>query len=229
VKYVGSKSRVSKYILHLMLPYRGNRPWVEPFVGGGNMIDKVEGKRIGYDNNIYAIEALKLIRDNVESLPKNKNETSESFYNEIKKSNDYAIGLKGYYGFSLSFGGKFFGGWRRDKQGKRDYINEAYRNALKQSKKIQGVHFETKNYYDIELSEPSLIYCDPPYKGTYNYNIYFDYHLFYDWCRSMKSLRHIVFISEYDSPFNCIWEKDYCSSLDLNTGGKHNKEKLFII
>ena len=34
------------------------------------MIDKVDGNRIGIDNNIYAIEALKLIRDKAYLLPK---------------------------------------------------------------------------------------------------------------------------------------------------------------
>lgn len=33
--------------------------WVEPFVGGGNMIDKVTGNRIGADNNKYLIALLK--------------------------------------------------------------------------------------------------------------------------------------------------------------------------
>jgi DNA adenine methylase len=48
-----------------MLEYRKeNACWVEPFVGGANMIDKVEGKRIGADLNEYLIEALILIRDN---------------------------------------------------------------------------------------------------------------------------------------------------------------------
>ena len=34
MKYVGSKNRIAKDLLNIMLPYRGNRVWVEPFVGG---------------------------------------------------------------------------------------------------------------------------------------------------------------------------------------------------
>lgn len=55
MKYMGSKSRIAKEILPIMLKERGERTWVEPFVGGANMIDKVEGKRIGADLNYYLI------------------------------------------------------------------------------------------------------------------------------------------------------------------------------
>lgn len=70
MKYIGSKNKIAKYILPIMLKNRKpNQYWVEPFVGGGNMIDKVDGNRIGSDYNPYVIEALKLIRDNPDSIP----------------------------------------------------------------------------------------------------------------------------------------------------------------
>jgi Site-specific DNA methylase len=68
--YMGSKNRIAKEILPIMLKERGQRTWVEPFVGGGNMIYKVQGKRIGADINHYLIDALIAIRDCVEDLPK---------------------------------------------------------------------------------------------------------------------------------------------------------------
>ena len=58
MKYMGSKNRIAKEILPIMLKLRGDRTWVEPFVGGGNMIDKVQGKRIGADINHYLIDEL---------------------------------------------------------------------------------------------------------------------------------------------------------------------------
>ncbi len=63
MKYVGSKNRIAKDILKIMLPYRKKDTyWVEPFVGGGNLIDKVDGYRIGSDKNKYVIEALSSIK-----------------------------------------------------------------------------------------------------------------------------------------------------------------------
>jgi len=45
MKYMGSKNRIAKHLLPIMLAERKpDQWWVEPFVGGANMIDKVEGK-----------------------------------------------------------------------------------------------------------------------------------------------------------------------------------------
>ena len=64
MKYMGSKNRIAKYILPIMLKDRKeNQYWVEPFVGGANMIDKVDGLRIGADFNAYNICLFKGIQD----------------------------------------------------------------------------------------------------------------------------------------------------------------------
>ena len=48
MKYMGSKARFAKYILPIVLEGRTEaQTYVEPFAGGMNMIDKVEGKQIG--------------------------------------------------------------------------------------------------------------------------------------------------------------------------------------
>lgn len=50
---------------------QGITTWVEPFVGGGNMIDKVPPsfERIGYDLNPHTIKAMIDIRDRAAELP----------------------------------------------------------------------------------------------------------------------------------------------------------------
>lgn len=58
MKYMGSKNRLSKHILPIMLKHRKEgMAWVEPFVGGGNIIDKVKGERIGADSNPHVVDA----------------------------------------------------------------------------------------------------------------------------------------------------------------------------
>lgn len=85
MKYMGSKARIVKYILPIILKERKECQWyVEPFVGGANMIDKVSGNRIGADSNPHLIEALKLIRDNLQIIPKNNSEFTEDDYKNIK-------------------------------------------------------------------------------------------------------------------------------------------------
>lgn len=206
--------------------------WVEPFVGGANMIDKVDGKRIGADINPYLIDALIAIRDCVGELPKNNQEFTEDDYKKLRKNDDYKY--KGYAGFAFSYGGKWLGGWSRTdakaiKQ--RDYVAESYRNAIKQSPKLKGVTFVQSSYEELPLnSDNCLIYCDPPYQGTTSYKDQFDHIKFWQWCREMSDRGHIVFISEYNAPddFKCLWQKEIVSSLTKNTGSKKGIEKLFI-
>ena len=231
MKYMGSKTRVSKDILPIMLEHLDeNTAWVEPFVGGGNMIDKVTAKlRIGGDFNKYAIQALVSIRDNIEKLPKNNIEFTEDDYKDLRNSDNYEF--KGWAGFAFSYGGKWLGGWARDGKGKRDYVREAYNNALKQSPKLQGVELINCSYDELPIPDNSVIYCDPPYKGTTKYSNNFDHEKFWDWCRIKASEGHKVFISEYEAPndFQCVWEKELSSSLTKDTGSKKGMEKLFTI
>lgn len=229
MKYMGSKNRISKYILPIMASEKkSDQWWVEPFVGGGNMIDKVHGKRIGSDINHYLIDALISIRDCVLDLPQNNSQFTEDDYKQLRKNDDYKY--KGYAGFAFSYGGKWLGGWRRDNLNKRDYVNESYKNAIKQSPLLQDVQLVNKSYLDLEIPDNSLIYCDPPYKLTTKYKDDFDHTIFWQWCREKVKEGHNVFVSEYNAPedFECIWEKEIVSSLTKNTGSKKAVEKLFI-
>ena len=226
MKYVGSKNRIAKDILKIMIPLKGDRTWVEPFVGGANLIDKVSGDRIGADANENVIKALKFIRDNLKDIPKNRLEFTEDMYKALRSSPDTE--LKAFAGFAYSFGAKWLGGWCRG--GNRDYVNEAYKNAVKQSPKLQGIKLIHSDYTELQIPPNSLIYCDPPYANTTKYAIgAFDHDKFFEWCRSMEQKGHIVFVSEYQAPddFECVYGKKIVSSLDKNTGGKFGVEKLF--
>ena len=56
---MGSKAKIAKSLLNLMLKNRAaNQAFVEPFVGGCNVIDKVEGLRIGCDSHDTFIKFL---------------------------------------------------------------------------------------------------------------------------------------------------------------------------
>lgn len=230
MKYMGSKNRFAKDILKIMLENRGGKDWIEPFVGGGNIIDKVDGVRYGYDSNKYTIQALISIRDHVGELPKNKEEFTESDYKDLRSSDCYPH--KGYAGFGFSYGGKWMGGWCRDSVGKRDYVAESYRNAIRQSPLLQGVFLECSDYRDIEIKNQSVVYCDPPYKGTTSYStVDFNHNEFYEKCRDWGRQGHTVFVSEYEMPsdFVCVWEKRVNSSLTKDTGGKKAVERLFLL
>ena len=74
MKYMGSKNRIAKHILPIMLAEAEKHnitTWVEPFVGGGNMIDKVPStfRKIGADLNPHTFAAMLAIRDFPDALP----------------------------------------------------------------------------------------------------------------------------------------------------------------
>lgn len=213
----------------IILKDRKEGQWyVEPFVGGANMIDKVDGNRIGADINPYLIAALISIRDFVDELPKNNKEFTEEDYKKLRHSNEYKH--KGYAGFAFSYSGKWLGGWCRDGLGKRDYVSEAYRNAKLQSPKLQGAVFLIRNYLHLDTPQNSIIYCDPPYENTTRYEHDFNHEMFWEWCREKVNEGHKVFVSEYNAPddFVCVWSKETASSLTKDTGSKKAIEKLFV-
>ena len=229
MKYMGFKNRIAKEILPIILKNRKEGQfYVEPFVGGANTIDKVEGNRIGADTNYYLIKMYQACCDGW--LP--SSDYTEEQYKEVREKKDnYPPELVGYFGFALSYGGKWFGGWRRDSLGKRNYTLEAQKNAIKQFPKLQSVKFICCSYENLKIPTNSIVYCDPPYLHATGYKDAFNHESFYEWCRKLKKDGHIVYISEYYMPsdFSCVWQKEITSSLTKNTGNKRGVEKLFTL
>lgn len=232
MKYMGSKRRIAKEILPIILKDRKeNQTFYDLFVGGGNILDKVSGKRVANDNNKYLIALFKEMQKKDFELPF----IGEVKYKEIQTNKDaYPDWLVGYVGFQLSFGAKFFGGYRRDKAGIRNYENEAQQNLKAQQNLIKDVEFYCGDYQDVHIIEDSIIYCDIPYKNTTQYNTSkgFDYERFYIWCQEMKNNGNQIFISEYEMPnyiFECVWQKEIISGLTVSDKQKKGIEKLFIV
>ena len=125
--------------------------------------------------------------------------------------------LKGYIGFNMSFACKWFAGFARQVKGsKGDTKNEVicskqgYNDVLKTKNEISHIKFENTNYYDLDIPDDSIIYCDPPYRNSTGYKVKFDHDRFYQWCLEQHDKGHEVFISEYYMPedkFECVWSK----------------------
>lgn len=234
MKYMGSKARHAKELLPIILKDHSPDMWyVEPFVGGANMIDKVDPviapKRLGCDVHEYLISLWQAVSQGW-TPPQ---EVSEEDYKFVKSNKDVDKVLTGYIGFSMSFGGKWFGGYRRDSVGKRNYSMESYKGAVKQFKLLESVRFLNKSVFDLKFDSSGIctIYCDPPYVGTTKYKDDFDHERFYEWCRDRHKEGHKVFISEYWMPddFVCVWSKEVNNSLTKDTGSKKGVEKLFTL
>ena len=238
MKYMGSKARFTKEILPIILKDRKPEQWyVEPFAGGMNVICEVTGNRIANDIHTELIEMWKaLVYDKwIPDFFVSKEDYKHARSNKI----EYDSKTLGWIGFGCSFSGDYFNGGCagvvKTKEGTiRNYQTEAKKNILKQVPKLEGVKFFNKNYYDLEIPENSIIYCDPPYENTTKYvdRTEFNHILFWDWCREKSKQGHTVFVSEYNAPmdFECIWQKEAKSSLSANGkigGNKLSVEKLF--
>ena len=136
---MGSKRRIANEILPIILKDRKPEQWyVEPFVGGANIIDKVDGKRIANDYNEYIAEMWNALVSKNWQPPVS---ISELEYNDIKNNKDkYHKELVGFTGIAVTFGSKWFGTYARNKRG-TNYAIEGRNNLLKQVKKLQGVIF----------------------------------------------------------------------------------------
>ena len=238
MKYMGSKSKIKKDILPILqkiIDDNNISTYIEPFVGGANIIDSIKCQnKIGGDKSETLIELLKYVRDGGE-LPL---EVSKELYDEVRrnKNNDkYDKWFIGAIGYLASYNGRYFdGGYAKTiitKTGAiRNYYDEAKRNLENQSKYLQGIDFIYGEYTQFSNISNSLIYCDPPYKDTKQYNTSknFNHNMFWEWCRTM-SKNNIVIISEEKAPkdFICIWEQNVKRTIDNNK--RINKtERMFM-
>jgi DNA adenine methylase len=226
VKYLGSKNRIAKHLLPIMLKERGNRVWVEPFVGGANMIDKVtEGERIGNDSNKYLIALLKAVQNGW--IPP-RSVSKEMYYDVKNNQGVYPDEVVGFIGFLCSFSGKWWGGYANDKKTGRNFADEGSRNLVKQAKNLNRITFVCGNYLEMDIPPNSLIYCDPPYKGATKYYCDFDHIVFWNWCREKVKEGYIVFVSEYSAPddFICVKEINHITTVN-NNNVYQRTDKLF--
>ena len=235
---MGSKNRIAKFILPIILKDREEgQYYVEPFVGGCNIIDKVDGLRIGSDKNKYLIamwKGLQEERERPHHIPREIYVESRTEYNN-KSNENYDDFMIGWIGWMASFNGRFYdGGYSGHEAGKtkRDYISEQIRNTEKQIENIKGIQFYSCSYDELEIPSNSIIYCDIPYKDTKQYSTSkdFDHNNFWEWCRQMNNEGHKVFISEYQAPddFDCVWEKEVTNSMNTSKTYKPT-EKLFTL
>ena len=83
--YLGSKNKISKDLVPIIQSYitEDTKGYLEPFVGGANVIDKIQcGNKIGCDIHKQLIALLNKAKDNVDDIP---DIISEETYKEVKK------------------------------------------------------------------------------------------------------------------------------------------------
>nr|DAM61795.1 MAG TPA: Site-specific DNA methylase [Ackermannviridae sp.]DAW82222.1 MAG TPA: Site-specific DNA methylase [Bacteriophage sp.] len=246
IVYQGSKNRLAKYIipiLNKLIKENNCEIFIDACCGGANIIANTKypiicNKKYGFDNNKYLIALFDKIKfDNLEYIHIDENEYKKVKQDFLLGNNTYEDWYYGYVGFLFSYGGLFWGVYARGTDAKgnpRNMGRERYNNLINQKEALKDTIFTIQNIFDInldKLNKNMLIYIDPPYKDTKQYNKQkFDTEKFWNLVREM-SKRCIVVVSEYEAPndFITIWEKEIVQNINKRLDTNTQLEKLFVI
>jgi DNA adenine methylase len=261
MKYMGSKSRIAKHIVPIIQDYIDRHEvthYVEPFVGGANVIQHIKcERRIGTDSNLYLTALLSHVAGADWKTPEEMalpDDISREMYNEVRanyKNGGFKEWFVGCVGFLASYNGRFFdGGYAQPgyetlKDGKkrfRNYYQESKANLLAQAPSLQGVSFGSCDYKDALsygndpkkrfITTNALYYCDPPYQNKKQYGEVKPKEWYDEFWQTMEKLSSeaIVIVSEENAPGNwtCIWAQEVSRSIKASDKSR-SVEKLFML
>lgn len=228
--YMGSKAKYASSIVPLLqkiIDKEGITQYIEPFVGGANIIDKIHcDTKIGYDKSYALIALHQQAQKDIAAIPQHGDSdwwyTAKDMYRTAAGNPvviDEAVMPKwkiGAIAFLASFSnGGFARGYAKNKDN-RDYYNEAYRNLVQQAAQptYRDIQFKwLADYSQMPQTTGALIYCDPPYEGTktygYAFETSFDYYHYWNWVREQSKTNFVVCSEQnFPSDFGLIWVRD---------------------
>lgn len=248
MQYQGGKSRIAKNIARAIYEvsrrkvtdsggycddntsciHGGDCSFVSLFCGSCAVESKMQGfsRVICNDKHKYLISLFRGVQSGYD-LPES---ISEEQYRAIRNDKDVDPILTGFVGFGCSFGGKWFGGYARNKNG-TNYALQSKKSLLRDMATLKTAEFICSDYRNVPIPYGAVVYADPPYNNTTGYGgEKFDTEEFWRYMRLIAQTHHQVFISELQAPkdFICIWEKPFTRTLDRNKDNQFRvTEKLF--
>lgn len=225
--YQGSKAKYSKYICPILqkcIDENGIDTYIEPFVGGANIIADIKCKnRLALDLNLYLIELWKFLQEHPDyEFPVYPTREDWDRCKNGEEARDWFVGLVSIFCSNMT--GGFPAGY--DKYGLR--YNGRIKNCKKDLPLLQDVQFIAQDYRNLLEPQGAVIYCDPPYANTHKYNYKsFDTDEFWEYMRRWSKTNY-VFISEQEAPedFTPIWTLDIQHNIRGNV--RTATENLFV-
>ena len=168
--YMGGKSQIAQKIVHTISPLEPmwraeGQAWVEPFVGGANVIELVGGVRFANDIDSELIALLSAVADGY--LPP-ANVSREEYYRVKESPSKYSPEYRGFVSICCSFGCKKWGAYAKNEKS-HNYVAAGRRGCARIARNLRGVVFTAGSYKEMYIPPNSIIYCDPPYKSTTGY------------------------------------------------------------
>lgn len=234
--YMGSKTKYAIDIVKILQNIINTNniiSYYEPFVGGANIIDKIQcDNKTGSDKNKILIALYQQAQSDFSKIPANC--TKEEFnrgrdiYRDRLESDipDYILGA---WAFFHSFAAKGFCGSYAEAGRGRDVYKERYNNFKKQLPFLKNINFIHSEYQDLDILDNSLVYCDPPYEGTtlygYAWERKFNWKDYWNWVRELSKRCYVV-CSEQKVPddFKIIW-----NGTGFRTVSSNNQKAIEIL
>lgn len=227
MKCAGSKEKIASEIVTILNSYillNNIDTYIEPFVGGANIIDKVQcSNKIAYDNNRYIIALFQYLQNHnempLEVTREQYLDCKAHFNKDDKYYPDWYLALCSIMGA----GSKMYDGGYINVNNPEEYFDSTKEELTEQMKSLMETEFRVSDYSELNPKE-ALIYCDAPYcgsKGLKHKSKKFDYNHYWNTIRHW-SKNNIVIISEVQAPddFDIIWEQ--------SDNHSKNTEKLFM-
>lgn len=199
MKFQGGKYRHRAAIAKLILE-QGRDRYMEPFVGGANVLMEVAPHMPAQAGDSHA--DLVLMWSAVADGWKPPSTVSEDEYRALKCAAPSP--LRGFAGYAQSWAGKWFGGYARGDG--RNYADEARRAVLRQAPLIATAEFRNVGYEQWRPEADCVVYCDPPYQDTTNLAqcVSFDHSQFWQTMGQWTDQGAAVLVSERQAPAG--WE-----------------------
>jgi DNA adenine methylase len=220
MNYIGGKHKQGAAIARIIRPYlKGGSLYIEPFcgaMGSASALAKILDPSLGVRMTLSdSHEALITLWRSVQAGWIPPTEVSEELYYQHKAVQDPTDPLTAFIGFGCSFGGKYFGGYKRNyKGGALPTVGPIRRGACSCSRDLVLRRIETlkshnpvilcSDYRHFKDTVGAVFYLDPPYiNGTKQSKFTFDHDEFWDFARKLSVNNH-VFITEFEAPDDFI-------------------------
>ncbi len=229
MQYLGGKSRLAKQIAAIVAP---KGLWWEPFCGGLSV--SVELAKFGPGLVSDGNEALIALYQAVRAGWAPPDSVSPEQY-QAAKSLPNSDPMKAFVGFGCSFGGKWFGGYARQKTN-HNFAKSCSGVVRRDIAKLAHCDIGCLDFLSLSPNgsfTPETIYCDPPYEGTTGYAATgaFDHSRFWGLCRDWAKAGARVFVSEYSCPLpnDIVWETKHYLKAKGGTKNEVRNERLFRV
>jgi hypothetical protein len=226
MRYLGGKSRLAKKIVEAIHPERFPFIW-EPFCGGFAVTAELG----------LAAPASTILASDVHPgivalgralssgwLPTELGRPLTDGEHQAAKDLPDTDPRKAMIGFGCSFGGMWF--HTNATSPGRSYHDETVRNFRSAAPKLRRVCFDLVDFLQAEPipSVGLLIYCDPPYRGTFGYSTgAFDSEAFDRRCLQWRELGAKVFVSEFNAPWTVVAE--FRRGIDVGSNSGSGRER----